>query len=138
MTFMIRPNQGVGDIVFGMTQLEVRSTMKEEPHPKRTDSVVPADFFSRYGMLVHYANDGIVEAVEMGSPATPTLLGKTLIGAPFEEVHRWLRSLDPGLQCDEAGLTSLRFGVGLYAPRAMKSPRDVIEGVIVFRPGYYD
>jgi hypothetical protein len=137
MTLMIRPNEGAGDIVFGMTQSDVRAALGHEPKIKKSDSIVPSDFFSQHGMLVHYSDEGVVEAIEIGAPATPVFMGKPLIGVPFEGVDHWLRSMDPRLQSDAAGLTSYRFGVGVYAPQALKSPRQPVEGVIVFRPGYY-
>jgi hypothetical protein len=135
---LIRPNEGVGEINLGMSRTEVRALLSEEPRSKTTDTSLGADFFASLGLLVHYSENAQVEAVELGSPAAVELLGRSLLGSPFIEVHDWLRSLDPRLQRDVTGATSFRFGVGLFAPHAAKAPRDPVEGVIVFRPGYYD
>ncbi|MET3696526.1 hypothetical protein ABID53_000845 [Bacillus oleivorans] len=38
------------------------------------------------------------------------------------------------------GVTSLKLGIGLYAPNYFmeESPNELVEAVIVFRRGYYD
>jgi hypothetical protein len=138
MTLVIRPNEGVGEITFGMSQQEVRRAMGGmNPLLKATDSSIPADFYPDRSMIIHYSADGVVEAIEIGGERSTTLMNRTLIGQPFDEILQWMRSIDPRTEADEAGLTSFRFGVGVYAPHAVKSPQDPVEGVIAFRPGYY-
>jgi hypothetical protein len=138
MTTTVRPNDGAGAITFGMTREQVRRLLSDEAaRVKATDSVVPADYFAQRGMIVHYTDDGLVEAVELGSLAEPEVFGEPIVGRPFDEVLTWLRSHDPRVEVDESGFTSFRFGIGAYAPHASKSASDPIEGVIVFRPGYY-
>jgi hypothetical protein len=100
-------------------------------------SPVPADTFPSLGVQVYYKLNGIVEAVEVASPAEPILFGRFLIARPFGELMRWLSGIDPDLQVDEAGLTSPRFGVGLYVPSLKLGDSQQVEGVIVFERGYY-
>lgn len=133
----IKPNEGVANILFGMSRDVIRESIGMQPRAKRTDSPVPADLFPNLGLIIHYDADGVVEAIEMAEPAVPLFFSKSLIGQPFDEIVNWFRSIDPRTIIDESGLTSFRFGIGLYAPHAATSPRDPIEGVIVFRPGYY-
>jgi hypothetical protein len=134
----ILPNEGVSAIRFGISRAVVRDILSDShPRLKETDSPVPADYFVERGVIVHYDAGEIVEAVEMAQPSDPTFFSQALIGQPFDRMVDWFRSIDPGLAVDDSGLTSFRFGVGLYAPHAAKSPRDPVEGVIVFRPGYY-
>jgi hypothetical protein len=61
-----------------------------------------------------------------------------LFGQPFAEIERWLRMIDPDVRSDSSVLKSLTFGIGLYAPSALHEPQSPVEGVIVFRRGYYD
>jgi hypothetical protein len=46
--------------------------------------------------------------------------------------------MDDGLEVDNTGLTSFKFGFGLYAPSCEESPSDSVEAVIAFEKGYYD
>jgi hypothetical protein len=137
MTLVIRPNEGVGDITFGMSQADVHRILGPAPLQKSSDSDVPSDYYPTYSMLIHYANDATVEAIEVGANANAILMGQMLSGSPFDEISSWLRAIDPRLQLDPDGLTSFRFGIGLYAPHARKEPHQPVEGVIAFRPGYY-
>jgi hypothetical protein len=74
----------------------------------------------------------------MATPSRPTLFGKELLGIPFSEAKAFMMGLDDGLKVDDAGLTSHRFGVGLYAPYAQKNPEEPVESIIIFAKGYYD
>ena len=135
---MIRPNQGVDEIAFGMTRAEVRSLVRTpEPLQKKSDTAVPSDYFVEAGLIVHYDDHERVEAIELARPADAVFQSRSLLGEPYNAVEQWFRSLDPRIQTDGAGLTSFRFGVGVYAPHAAKSPESGVEGVIAFRPGYY-
>jgi len=134
----IQPNEGVGEIRFGMLRHDVLALLGvAQLRQKKSDSPVPSDFFPEHSLFVAYDADEAVEAIEMKHPANPCLMSKPLIGTPFDELLQWFRSIDPRVEVDDAGLTSFRYGVGLYAPHASKSPSDPVEGVIAFRPGYY-
>lgn len=139
MTTLVRPNEGAGLVSFGMTHDEVCALFADEmPRQKQADTAFPSDYFARHGIIVHYDDDGVVEAVELGQAAAPMFLDRSIVGKPFDEIVKWLRVHDPRVEVDDAGVTSYRFGVGMYAPHASKSPAEPVEGLIVFRPGYYD
>lgn len=135
---VLKPNEGIGEIVIGMPREHVRAVMGEEPIQKPSDSPVPSDFFPTQWMIVHYDGTEAVEAIEVTKRDDVMFMGRPLIDAPFEDVLKWIRSIDPRVEVEEAGFTSYRFGVGVYAPHSGKTPSDRIESVIVFRPGYYD
>jgi hypothetical protein len=139
MQFEITPYVGVGPITFGLTRVEVRRRLAApvESFMKTPTSAAPADTFDTLGIHVHYDSDDRCEAVELWS-SRPTFRGQPLLGQPFAEIERWLRTIDPDVRSDSSGLTSLTFGFGLYAPSALHDPQSPVEGVIVFRPGYYD
>lgn len=134
----IQPNEGVGTIRFGMLRRDVHALLGVPDRQKKRDSPVPADFYNEHGLIVEYDPEEVVEAVEIKPPADPSFMSRALIGVPFEDLAEWFRSIDPRIQFDGAGLTSFRFGIGLYAPHAAKLPGEPVEGVIAFRPGYYD
>ena len=141
MEFEITPYVGVGPITFGMTRAEVRRRIAApvEPFLKTPDSAVPTDAFDPMGIHVHYDSENQCEAVEFGLLSTiPTFRDQPLLGQRFARIERWLRAIDPDVRSDSSGLTSRTFGFGLYAPSASDDPQSPVEGVIVFRRGYYD
>jgi hypothetical protein len=124
-----------------MSREDIRRALA--PHPatafrKAPTSVNLADAFRDLGVHIHFDVDDRCEAIELFDPADPTLDGERPIGRPFVELLEWFRSRDSKIETDDAGLTSRRLGVGLYAPAAQKAPEESVEGVIVFRRGYYD
>ena len=141
MEFEITPYVGVGPITFGMTRAEVRGRLAApvESFRKTPTSATPADAFDTLGIHIHYDLDDCCEAVEFGQLlAVLRFRGQSLLGQPFVEIERWLRAIDPEVRSDSSGLTSLTFGFGLYVPSASDDPQSLVEGVIVFRRGYYD
>lgn len=140
MKYELSPYEGAGPIRLGMTRDVVRSTL-DSPWKafKRTAwSTSETDAFENVGIQVEYDLEGRCESVTIASPAFVTLHGRPLLGIPFQALREWLLTLDPDLQTDGSGLTSLALGVGLYAPSALKDPKDPVEAAIVFRRGYYD
>jgi hypothetical protein len=140
MEFEITPYIGVGPMAFGMTREEIRRGLGApvESFMKTPTSAAPTDAFDTLGIHVHHTSDERCEAVEFFRALTgPTFRGQRLLGRPFAEIERWLRMIDPDVRSDSSGLTSLLFGFGLYAPSALDDPQSSVEGVIVFRRGYY-
>jgi len=141
MEFEVFPYAGVGPIEFGMVRADVRQRLAAPPESftKAPGSASPTDAFDTLGIHVHYDSDDRCEAVEFGRRlVAPTFRGQPLLGRAWAEIERWLRAIDPYLASDSTGLTSLTFGFGLYAPSARDSPHSEVEGVIVFRRGYYE
>jgi len=139
MNLVIRPHEGIGPIDFGMSRDEVRRLFDgEDPRSKQSDSSVASDLFPVNGVLVHYGDDETVEAIEVGMRGEPTLFDARLLNRPMEDLVTWMRTIDPRLEVDDVGFTSFRFGIGAFAPQASKVRDAIIEGIIVFKPGYYD
>jgi hypothetical protein len=140
MEFEIVPYVGVGPISFGMTRAEIRKVLAApvESFKKTPTSAVAADAFGTLGFHVHYDSNDRCKAVEFGRVENnPTFRGRKFSGQSFAETKRWLQELDPDIRIDSSGLRSLKFGFGLYAPSASQDPQAPVEGVIVFRLGYY-
>jgi hypothetical protein len=139
MNYEIESYAGVGPIRFGMSRDEVRKVvigLVEEA--ARTSSGLPTDFFKDVGIFVYYKEPGITEAVEFGGPCSPTFRGQHFLGRQYAEMEQWIKTFDPEVVLKDTGLTSRKFGFGLYAESARKRPELPVEGVIVFEKGYYD
>jgi hypothetical protein len=139
MDFEIKPYTGAGPIAFGLSVDEVRKILREPVEESdKSSTAIPADFFRSLGIFVYYKEPGICEAVEFGGPESPTFRGQHFLERPYREMEGWIKTLDPEVLLEAAGLTSHKFGIGLYAPSARKEPDRPIEGIIVFDKGYYD
>ena len=140
MDFSIRPYEGVGPLRIGMSVEKVRATVGRGVvvDSKGSDTRVPTDIFVGLGIHAHYTNEGLSEAFEICEPSSPTFQGKELVGKPFGELREWFEQLDDQIESDGAGVTSYKYGVGLYAPFAEDEPDKPVEAVIVFAHGYYD
>jgi hypothetical protein len=130
---------GVGTINLGMSREEVREAAGAAytPFKRLKSDETPGDAFEG-GVLVYYKPPGICEAVEVGEPATPTFLERTVLGRPFGEVRGWLEGLDRDLVLDGDGLVSRKLGVSLYAPDVAGNPDVPVQSVLVFEEGYYE
>ncbi len=137
MEFDIKPYVGVGPITFGMPPEKIRQILGMKPEPVNKSGEIPADFFQQLGIFIFYKHPGICEAVEFSGPASPKFEGQYLLGRPYQEIEQWIKILDPEVMLKDAGLTSCKFGFGLYAPSARKEPNLPVEGVIVFEKGYF-
>jgi len=139
---IIRPYEGVGPVKLGMTREEVRKAVgsRVETFYKTTDSTLPTDAFDSIGMHVYYKTPDSCNYIEFGRPAVPTFQNTTLLGRPYKDVRDFFLAVDPKVEFhgDGTGFFSRRFGIGIFAPCADDAPKDPVEGVSVFEPGYYD
>lgn len=139
MEFVINPYIGAGKVLLGMTPNEVQEVLGVSPK-KRFRKFKDDDFEtdSYQWCFVYYKKPGICDAIEFHLPASVVFNGHNLLSKSYAEVKDILSKLDNTLQFDESGLTSIKFGFGVYAPFAEEDPSELIEGVIVFEEGYYD
>jgi hypothetical protein len=139
MDFDIKPYVGVGPITFGVSSEKVRKTLRAKAEAvNKGCSGIPADFFTALGIFVYYRQPGVCQALEFAGPASPTFRSQHLLGRSYREIEQWVKTLDPEVVLGDAGMTSYKFGFGLYAPSARKKPDLPVKGVIVFEKGYYD
>jgi len=138
MEFIIDPYVGAGSILLGMTSQQIQNALSAKPEKFRKfeDDDFDTDAFD--WCHVYYKNPGVCEAIEFFKPAKIIFKGQNLLGQSFENVKKLFLEHDKSLELDDSGLTSYKYGVGIYAPYAIKTPTDPIEGVIVFEKGYYD
>lgn len=139
MDFDIKTYVGVGSITFGMSAEEVRKVLQVTVEAvNKGSSGIPTDFFEALGIFVYYKQHEVCKAVEFAGPASPTFRSQHLLGQSYRAMEQWVKTLDPEVVLEDAGLTSYKFGFGLYAPSAKKEPDLPVKGVIVFEKDYYD
>lgn len=138
MEFEIKPYVGAGKILLGMTSEKIQEVMAEEPDKfkKSNEDEYDSDMFKVF--FAYYKKPGVCNAIEFYGEANVTLNGKIMIGRPYADVQDMFKEIDDSLELDGAGLTSLKYGVGIYASGAKKNPLDPVESVIVFEKGYYN
>ena len=138
MEWKIESFQSVGPLRFGMSREAVRrATGAPVREVLKSDSLI--DVFENLLIHVYYGADGGVEFVEFGGGlVSPTFEGRLLLANSFEELRRWLRTLDSQLEEDSDGLRSRKLGVALYAPAGEEEPERPPEGASAFAAGYYE
>lgn len=138
MEFSIEPYTGSGEILLGMTSQQIEEILSAKPRKfkKFRDDEFETDAFDMF--YVYYKSPGICEAIEFFKPAVVTFSGVNLMQKSYDELKRLFLSLDEDTECDDSGLTSYKYGIGIYAPLAEDEPLEPAEGVIIFEKGYYD
>jgi hypothetical protein len=139
MPFNIVSYQGAGGIRFGLSPTEVRDHLQSPFSSfKRTSaSAYPCDHFESLRLFVYYGERG-VEAIEFATPAKAFFQDVDLLQLNLSDLTALLRKEDPALVVEDDGCTSVKLGIGAYAPQAGKSPAAQPESIIVFAKGYYD
>lgn len=138
MKFEIKTYMGVGNILLGMTSEQIQNIMGIIPtkFKKIQTSKMYTDAYEWFH--VYYNDKGKCEAIEIFEPSIPVFNGQYLINRPFIEVKNYFDTIDDSIETNDAGFTSLKYGIGIYAPYAEDEPDEPIEGVIIFEHGYYD
>ncbi|MEM7262793.1 MAG: hypothetical protein AAF488_12440 [Planctomycetota bacterium] len=119
-----------------MTRKEVAEAVGTTPRRISKGKGMPVDAFE--GFHVFYSEQDRCEAVEFFFPSQIRVQTEAILGRPFDQVAPELHAIDPELELDEDGAESTALGIGIYAPGREEEPASTIEGVIVFRQGYYD
>ncbi|MCM0649712.1 hypothetical protein NBE98_15195 [Clostridium swellfunianum] len=134
----IRPYVGVQEIDFNMKREVVREKFNHQftEFKKTPFSQNTTDAFEF--CHVYYDNENLCEAIELFEPANVVFDNFTMTEQSYEKVRRFFESIDDSLDFNDAGFTSYKFGVGVFAPYALEEPKEPIESIIVFRKGYYD
>jgi hypothetical protein len=138
MEFLIKPYVGAGKILLGMTSEQIQEVLQIKPDKfkKFEDDEFDTDDFKC--CHVYYKNPGICEAIEFFGDANMIINNKTILGKKYAEIKDMFEKIDDSLEFDATGLTSFKYGVGVYAPFAKDEPDEPAESVIVFEKGYYD
>jgi hypothetical protein len=140
MEFEVVLHHGVGPITFGMGPNFAREAMRVPftSFNRTSQSAYPCDYFESAGCFVYYDANGTVEAVELANPARVILEGRNLLDESFGKLADFVLARDTDASLETDGITSVKLGLGAYAPLASEDPGSPSESVIIFRRGYYD
>jgi|SRR5579864_1340719 len=125
--------ESVGSLRFGDLRQDIRKrlvgnyvTFKKDVGENDTDA------YNELGLHLYYNKQDRLEFVEIFEPAQPQFRGILFIGRDVSDVSNDLKKLGFSTESDEVGLNCPEAGIGLTASDG------IIEGVAVFRKGYYD
>jgi hypothetical protein len=136
--FEITSYVGAGCLTFGMTRGSIRKCFdnKFKEFKKTPNSETLTDAF---GLChVYYKKNDTCEAVEFFGDADVIFNDEQIIGRAYNEIKDWFDKIDELLDINDAGFTSLKYGIGVFAPFARKEPEEPVESVIIFEEGYFD
>lgn len=142
MTFNYNPYSGVNDLRFDMSRDEIRGALglihlyKEFHRTKSSNNTT--DSFYQLGLFVNYNEAERCDSFEFHSNAKVIFIEVNLMNLSYKEFVNFIKSLDEEVVEDESGCTSFILGVGAYAPNKEENPDEKVEGIIVFKKGYYD
>ena len=138
MKFTIIPYVGVDKIHFGMQRDQVRSCLGGmfKEFRKSSDSLNTTDAFD--GVHIYYNEDNCCEALEFFSPSEVMFNGYNIIGFAYSLGKKIFEAESTAITEDAYGLDARDLGVGLYAPDYEDDSEALIQGVFVYRRGYYN
>mgnify|MGYP004588980353 FL=1 len=144
MSYLINPYVGFQDELnglffpFGIDKSEFHALIKKEPNSymstleyyddyrvdyDRNNKAIAFEFFSNSDLFI------ITDANEFND-----IKEKNLFKIPFVEINKILCVNDPSSKVTDAGVISLKYGIGTYLE---DSEEDVCESIIIFKKGYY-
>ena len=134
--FDIESYKRVGEIRFGSSRLEVRNLFPDYTDFKKNEAEENTiDAYENFH--VYYDEENLCEAIDFFGNAKLTFNNKELLGNNYRDVKSEFLGIDTNLDFDECGFTSYKYGIGVYVSNA-DDDDAIVEGVIVFRNGYYD
>ncbi|MBE6068548.1 MAG: hypothetical protein E7211_12770 [Clostridium lundense] len=138
MKFEINPYIGAGDILLGMTSEQIQNIIGIVPTKfKKVDtSKMYTDAYEWFH--VYYNDKGKCEAIEIFEPSMPVFKGQYLINRPFIEVKKYFDTIDDSIEINDAGFTSFKYGISIYAPFAEDEPFEPVESISIFEYGYFE
>ncbi|MEI8644368.1 hypothetical protein P4S60_01645 [Pseudoalteromonas sp. Hal040] len=140
MRFNVTPLTGIDEIQFGMSLDEARNAISSSYNTfKRTPAAEhPCDFYENLGLFVYYDSFATVEALEFCEPALLYFKGINLVASSFEDIVKFLKSIDNAIELEGDSFTSYSLGIGGYSPDLGEDSNSACESVILFKDGYYD
>lgn len=139
--FEITPYVGASLIKFGMKREEVRKVFSEyEPRAfwRNYYSESATDGYDEIGINIYYDSADKTIALEFYEPAQVAFNGIEIFNISASEAYKLMASLDKDIAIDGDGLTSFKFGIGVYEPNYEEEPFLPVEAIIIFIEGYYD
>jgi hypothetical protein len=105
---------------------------------KTSMAEMPTDAFDSVGIHVYYSA-GKCDAVECFAPASPVFQGKTVMGQPYEEIKKWLESIDSHIVIDGSEVQARSLGISISASFSETAEEvSVVESMLVVDKDYFD
>lgn len=136
MDFDIKPYDGAGCLKLRMERVDIRKCFNNQ-YKEIKKTPLSQSITDDFGCChVYYKINDICEAVEFFEREV-MFNGQKLIGRPYSEVRNFFETIDNSIDFNDAGFTSLKFGVRVFAPFAHDEPDEPVESIIIFERGYY-
>ena len=130
------PYKGVGNIRLGALRSELRILYPNfKEFRKSSFDENTTDAYSDFH--IYYDKHNYCEAIELFGSAKISFMKERLLGVTFAKIKDFFFGIDRDIEISDSGLTSYKFGIGIYVP-SIKDESNLVEGVILFREGYYD
>ncbi len=127
--------QAVGPLKFGQDRAMVRELLGDEFRAfSKGARENEADAYDSLGLHLYYNEHARLEFVEVFSPAQLAFAGVSLLDRSATEVVRDLQTLGHESEQDDVGYNYDQLGIGL----TVRYEDTIVEGVAVFKEGYYD
>ncbi len=138
MSLEITSYVGVGNLKLGMNRKDIRKKFDYEAKEfKKTP--ISENLTDDFGYChIYYDKEDKCEAIEFFETAPIIFKGQLLIGEPYSSIKKIFEVIDKIVEFDDTGFTSIKYGIGIYAPFAEDEPNEPVESVIIFKSGYYD
>lgn len=134
--YEIKPYIGVGDIEFGMNGEKVCSIMGNEY--RRIDNQYTPGFRLCFPQMhIFFDDNNCCNAIEGNILSGFYYKDIQIAGKPFKIIKKIFEEFDNNMDINQDGFTSYKLGIGVYVPTLKKSKNELIQGVIVFKEGYF-
>lgn len=138
MVFEVLPYVSVGNISFEMKREEVREKFNNE-YEEFKKTPFSENTTDDFGCChVYYNKQDKCEAIEFFESAKVFFEGELITNKPYNEVKKIFESKDSDIEFNDSGFTSLKYGIGIFALYVEEDSNELVEGVIVFKKGYYN
>jgi hypothetical protein len=145
MELLITPFVGIGPLKLGINRGDLHNnisgevmTRPAEPASGYFPKFPLTDYFSDYSAKVEYGRNNQTIFIEVG-PICPLLFhGQDLFKLSYGELITFFKKTDPELIMVDAGFTSMKYNIAVYAPAGVNDPSLPCELISVFMNGYYE
>ena len=141
MIYNIIEYSGMNEIVFDMKKEDIDSRVKNKYFFVKSSTENTGESIETYKeFFIYYDKNNKIEAIEFHNFAEAEVIfqGINLFSLTYEEIKSYVEKSDLMIKTDGAGFVSFKLGIGIYAPSAEKEPDELVEGIIIFKKGYYD
>jgi len=146
MKIIIHPYKGIeiegkGLIEFGMTRDKIQSFFDEKPEKRLLgkEENISKDMYYDNSLHFTYEFSGLLKSIEITEPLNPFFQDQELLKTSYSQIESWFKTQDKNLEIEDGeGLTSHKFGIGLWSPDYEEGDLEYIaESVFLFKKDYY-